>query len=53
MRLVGVYTLEATSNDIVDSAVALQIKDSIKIQVETLSNLTLTLCDIAERERTL
>ena len=42
--------LGATSNDIVDSAVALQIKDSIKIQFETLFNLTLTLCDIAERE---
>ena len=43
--------LGATSNDIVDSAVALQIKDSIYLQVETLSNLTLTLCEIAERER--
>ena len=28
----GWYTSWATSNDIVDSAVALQIKDSIKIQ---------------------
>jgi adenylosuccinate lyase len=43
--------LGATSNDIVDSAVALQIKDSIYLQSNTLRNLTSTLCDIAERER--
>jgi len=43
--------LGATSNDIVDSAVALQIKDSIKIQVEATSKLLQTLCDMAERER--
>ena len=43
--------LGATSNDIVDSAVALQIKDSIKLQREVLHQLISTLCDIAIRER--
>jgi len=43
--------LGATSNDIVDSAVALQIKDSIDLQGEMVSRLILTMCDIAERER--
>jgi adenylosuccinate lyase len=43
--------LGATSNDIVDSAVALQIKDSIGLQREMVSGLVLTMCDIAERER--
>ncbi len=42
--------LGATSNDIVDSAVALQIKDSITIQNESLRDLILTMCEIAERE---
>ena len=43
--------LGATSNDIVDSAVALQIKDSVEIQITALKSLIETLCDIAERER--
>ena len=43
--------LGATSNDIVDSAVALQIKDSIKLQTKVLTQLISTLCDIASRER--
>ena len=43
--------LGATSNDIVDSAVALQIKDSIKLQREVLNQLISTLCEIASRER--
>ena len=43
--------LGATSNDITDSAVALQIKDSIDLQRDTTSELILTMCDIAERER--
>ena len=43
--------LGATSNDIVDSAVALQIKDSVKLQLESLKSLISTLCDMAERER--
>jgi len=43
--------LGATSNDIVDSAVALQIKDSIAIQVDALKQLIETMCAIAERER--
>ena len=43
--------LGATSNDIVDSAVALQIKDSISLQDEAIRKLILTMCDIAERER--
>ncbi len=42
--------LGATSNDIVDSAVALQIKDSIDIQRESLVSLILTMCGIAESE---
>ena len=43
--------LGATSNDIVDSAVALQIKDSLEIQIVSIKSLIGTLCDIAERER--
>ena len=43
--------LGATSNDIVDSAVALQIKDSIVIQKDSLLKLILTMCDIAEKEK--
>jgi len=43
--------LGATSNDIVDSAVALQIKDSIAMQVDALKQLIETMCAIAERER--
>jgi len=43
--------LGATSNDIVDSAVALQIKDSIKLQREVLGQLISNLCEIASRER--
>ncbi len=43
--------LGATSNDIVDSAVALQIKDSISIQDESLRRLVLTMCEIADREK--
>lgn len=43
--------LGATSNDIVDSAVALQIRDSINLQRQSLKVLLATLCDLAERER--
>ncbi|MBK70005.1 MAG: adenylosuccinate lyase [Euryarchaeota archaeon] len=43
--------LGATSNDIVDSAVALQIKDSIELQREMIGRLISTMCDLAERER--
>ena len=43
--------LGATSNDIVDSAVALQIKDSVDLQLSSLKSLMGTLCDIAVRER--
>ncbi|PDH24825.1 MAG: adenylosuccinate lyase [Marine Group II euryarchaeote MED-G35] len=43
--------LGATSNDIVDSAVALQIKDSIVLQDQSLLKLIETLCEIAEREK--
>jgi len=43
--------LGATSNDIVDSAVALQIKDSIGIQKQSLVELIETMCGIAEREK--
>ena len=43
--------LGATSNDIVDSAVALQIKDSIVMQRNALKQLMGTMCEIAERER--
>lgn len=43
--------LGATSNDIVDSAVALQIRDSIIIQRVMLKQVLATLCDLAERER--
>ena len=43
--------LGATSNDIVDSAVALQIRDSIRLQRQSLRTLLTTLCDLAEREK--
>ncbi len=43
--------LGATSNDIIDSAVALQIKDSRDLQRDVISGLILTMCDISERER--
>ena len=43
--------LGATSNDIVDSAVALQIKDSISLQEESVRLLIETLCQMAEREK--
>jgi|TARA_B100000959_G_scaffold8728_1_gene8736 adenylosuccinate lyase len=43
--------LGATSNDIVDSAVALQIKDSIELQDQSLLKLIETLCEIADREK--
>jgi len=43
--------LGATSNDIVDTAVALQIKDSLRMQKEALSTLIQTLSDLAARER--
>ncbi len=43
--------LGATSNDIVDSAVALQIRDSIILQQVTMKKLLTTMCDLAERER--
>jgi len=43
--------LGATSNDIVDTAVALQMRDSIVKQVEILSTLISTMADLAERER--
>jgi len=43
--------LGATSNDIVDTAVGLQIKDSVDIHREILKTLLSTLADLAERER--
>lgn len=43
--------LGATSNDIVDSAVALQIKHSIDLQKKMVGSLITTMCDMAERER--
>ena len=43
--------LGATSNDIVDSAVALQIRDSIRLQRDSLKQFLATLCDLAEREK--
>ena len=43
--------LGATSNDIVDTAVGLQIKDSLIIHREMLCILIGTLADLAERER--
>ena len=43
--------LGATSNDIVDTAVGLQIKDSVDIHRQILSTLIGTLADLAERER--
>ena len=43
--------LGATSNDIVDTAVGLQIKDSVEIHREILKTLLSTLADLAERER--
>lgn len=43
--------LGATSNDIVDTAVALQIKDSIKILRTRLCELISVCADLAEKER--
>ena len=43
--------LGATSNDIVDSAVAIQIKDSITLQRISISQLILTMCEIAEEHK--
>ena len=43
--------LGATSNDIVDTAVALQINDSLMMQKEALSTLIGTLSELAGRER--
>tara|TARA_B100001123_G_scaffold61241_1_gene66627 strand:- start:4027 stop:5376 length:1350 start_codon:yes stop_codon:yes gene_type:complete len=43
--------LGATSNDIVDSAVAIQIRDSITLQRKSVCSLILSLCEIAEREK--
>nr|MBC8437957.1 adenylosuccinate lyase [Euryarchaeota archaeon] len=43
--------LGATSNDIVDTAVALQIRDSIDEQFEMMSTLITTIANLAERER--
>jgi adenylosuccinate lyase len=43
--------LGATSNDIVDTAVGLQIKDSLAIHRDILRTLIRTLADIAIRER--
>ncbi len=43
--------LGATSNDIVDTAVALQIRDSLAIQTESLKVLLTTMANLAERER--
>ncbi len=43
--------LGATSNDIVDSAVAIQIRDSVTIQHEVLCQLLTTMANLAERER--
>ena len=43
--------LGATSNDIVDTAVAMQIRDSVILQKTVLGSLITTLSDLAERER--
>lgn len=43
--------LGATSNDIVDTAVALQIRDSVDQQTEILCQLISTIANLAERER--
>ena len=43
--------LGATSNDIVDTAVALQLRDSIVLLREQLCNLIDVCADVAERER--
>ncbi len=43
--------LGATSNDIVDTAVAMQIRDSVILQKRVLGSLITTLSDLAERER--
>lgn len=43
--------LGATSNDIVDTAVALQLRDSLVLLREQLCNLINTCADVAERER--
>ena len=41
----------ATSNDIVDTATALQIKEALRIIEEGIDGLTLTLAKLAKRER--
>ena len=43
--------LGATSNDIVDTAVALQLRDSIVLLRQQLCNLIAVCADVAERER--
>ena len=43
--------LGATSNDIVDTAVGLQLRDSIILLRQQLCNLISTTADLAERER--
>tara|TARA_A100001037_G_C15121317_1_gene623967 strand:+ start:456 stop:1805 length:1350 start_codon:yes stop_codon:yes gene_type:complete len=43
--------LGATSNDIVDTAVGLQIRDSITMQHEMICKLIKTIANLAERER--
>ena len=43
--------LGATSNDIVDTAVALQLRDSIVLLREQLINLISVTANLAERER--
>ncbi len=43
--------LGATSNDIVDTAVALQMRDSIEMQFSCLKKLITTMANLAERER--
>ncbi|MDI3542266.1 MAG: adenylosuccinate lyase [Candidatus Methanomethylophilaceae archaeon] len=43
--------LGATSNDIVDTATAMQIKAAMKIIQDDIEALTLTLADLAKRER--
>ena len=43
--------LGATSNDIVDTATALQMKAALEIVMEDVDNFTMTLAKIAKRER--
>jgi len=43
--------LGATSNDIVDTAVALQIKNALKIIADDVDTFTMTLAKLAKRER--